>query len=143
MLLSQHFSLEEMTLSQEAARKGLSNQPTPRALENLKRITATLEEIRTLVGKPINISSGYRSPAVNAAVGGAAKSAHVLGLAADINVGGLTPQALARIIRASGIKYDQLILEFDRWVHIGLDENQCRNQCLTIRTGTGYLPGIV
>lgn len=143
MNLSSNFTLAELTLSQTAARLNLDNSPSPEALANLKRVATLLEQIRTLVGKPVLVSSGYRSPAVNKAVGGAANSAHVLGLAADINCPGVTPAALAHLIKCSSIRFDQLILEYDRWVHIGLSEKAPRNELLTIRTGTGYMKGIV
>lgn len=142
MNLSPHFTLDELTLSQTAARRGIDNTPNAKELGNLKILAETLEQIRSLVGKPIIISSGFRNEAVNRAVGGSKTSAHMSGLAADINCPGLAPAALAHIIKASDIKYDQLILEFDRWVHIGLSENP-RLQLLTIRSGTGYMKGIV
>jgi zinc D-Ala-D-Ala carboxypeptidase len=141
--LSPHFSLAELTLSETAGRKGIDNNPGPEALANLRRLATVLEDVRTLAGKPINISSGFRAPAVNNAVGGASNSAHVQGLAADINVPGMTPAALARLIEGSSIRFDQLILEFDRWVHIGLSNTAPRGQLLTIRTSTGYMSGIV
>lgn len=143
MKLSEHFTLDEMTLSETAARNGLDNTPGLEALANLKKVAAVLEQIRALVGKPVAISSGYRSPAVNKAVGGSNTSAHVKGLAADINVPGMKPAALAAIIKTSNIPFDQLILEFDRWVHIGLSNTSPRGELLTIRTGTGYMKGIV
>lgn len=143
MNLSPHFTLDELTISQAAARKGLDNTPTPQALENLKRLAATLEEVRALVGKPLIVSSGYRSKDVNRAVGGSKMSAHMSGLAADINCPGLSPVALAHVIKSSGIAFDQLILEFDSWVHIAIAEGEPRRQLLTIRSGTGYMKGIV
>jgi len=143
MKLSEHFSLDELTLSETAARKGLDNTPDAKTKDNLIRLASTLERIRALVGKPVNISSGYRSPEVNKAVGGSATSSHVKGLAADINVPGMKPAALAAIIKSSDIIYDQVILEYDRWVHIGLSESKPRMELLTIRTGTGYMKGIV
>lgn len=143
MKLSEHFSLDEMTLSETAARKGLDNTPDKETIENLRKLAALLEQVRALVGKPIMVSSGYRSPEVNKAVGGSKTSAHVKGLAADINVPSVKPAALAAIIKTSDIKFDQLILEFDRWVHIGLRDGSPRMELLTIRTGTGYMKGIV
>jgi zinc D-Ala-D-Ala carboxypeptidase len=143
MKLSDHFTLDEMTLSQTAARKGIDNTPDQKVIDNLIRVAATLERIRTLVGKPIIVSSGYRSPEVNKSVGGAADSAHVQGLAADINVPGMKPATLATLIKTSGIVFDQVVLEFDRWVHVGLSETAPRRELLTIRTGTGYMKGIV
>lgn len=143
MKLSEHFTLAELTFSETAARKGIDNTPTGETLDNLKLLAATLEHIRNIVGKPVNISSGYRSPAVNKAVGGSKTSAHMSGLAADINCAGVSPKALAHIIKASPIRYDQLILEYDRWVHIGVSPASPRFELLTIRNGTGYMKGLV
>lgn len=143
MKLSEHFTLQEMTLSQEAVRRGIDNTPTPEVLENLKRLALTLEHIRALVGKPVLVSSGYRNAAVNRAVGGSKSSTHMSGLAADINCPGINPGALAHIIKASRIQFDQLILEFDAWVHVGLSDGAPRGELLTIRNDTGYMKGIV
>jgi len=143
MNLTDHFTLDELTISETAARQNIDNTPSPEVLANLKRLAATLEDVRALVGKPIVVSSGYRSPAVNKAVGGSVSSAHMTGLAADINCPGIKPAALAKLIKASGIVFDQLILEYDRWVHIGLSAKAPRGQLLTIRAGTGYMQGLV
>lgn len=148
MNLSPHFTLEELTLSQTAARLGLDNTPDVRVLDNLYRLAATLEEVRNAVGGPILVSSGYRSPEVNAALPGASPtSAHMDGLAADITAPGLTPKKLAQVIVDSGIYYDQLISEFS-WVHLGLAHKLVtpRRELLTARLinkKVCYLPGIV
>lgn len=145
MQLTEHFSLAELTASQVATRKGIDNAPPPAVAANLARVAATLEQIRALVCGPITVSSGYRSPALNRAVGGAANSAHVLGLAADINALGLSARALALLIREGGILFDQLIYE-GTWVHIGLAAGAQRNQVLTAQFSGGratYLQGIV
>ncbi|MEN9866232.1 MAG: hypothetical protein RL748_1822 [Pseudomonadota bacterium] len=145
MNLSPHFTLEELTFSDTAVRKGINNTPGDAVLENLKRIAQTLEEVRALVGGPIRVSSGYRSPELNKAIGGSGKSAHVEGLAADITVSSKTPKELAIMIRDSNIKYDQLIYE-GTWVHIGLASGALRQQDLTAHFGSGpttYSNGIV
>ena len=90
MNLSEHFTLEEMTASQLAMRQHIKNTPTAAALKNLARLAVVLEQIRALVGKPIHIDSGYRSPPLNRAVGGSSASAHMEGLAADITVNGIS-----------------------------------------------------
>ncbi len=146
--LTANFSLEELTASPTALSKGIDNTPDEHILANLKLLAHKLEFIRVLVGKPVNISSGYRCPALNKAVGGAKDSAHVLGLAADINVDGYTPKQLGQLVKASGLEVDQVIQEFpDRanggWLHIGLSEGVLRHQFLTIKTGTGYMQGLV
>ena len=145
MNLSPHFSLAELVSSQVATRKGIDNAPAPAIVANLTRLAALLEQVRALVGAPIAISSGYRSPALNKAVGGAANSAHVLGLAADISTAKLTPKALALLIRQSDIAFDQLIYE-GTWVHIGLSTGALRRQVLTAKFAGGsvsYVAGIV
>lgn len=141
-LLSPNFSLAELTISDKGARMGLSNVPSDSIKENLKVLAQTLEKIRSLVGGPISVTSGYRSPLVNAAVGGEKLSAHTLGLAADIHCNKCSPAVLAKLIKESGIKFDQLILEYDTWVHIGLAKGSMRNQVLTKKTGQPYTLGL-
>ena len=140
-MLSEHFSLEELT----ATSTGFPNVPDAKSLENLKLLAMTLERIRTLLNVPISISSGYRSTKVNNAVKGAGNSYHLYGLAADLNVKGMSPYEVCKAIQNSDIEFDQLILEFDSWTHIGIKEKNIgnRKQCLTIRKGTGYLSGII
>lgn len=87
-------------------------------MANLKRLAEQLEKVRALFGKPITIESGYRNPAVNAAVGGEPASDHAQGHAADIQVDGVSDLDVARAICDSGIKFDQLIREGGRTVHI-------------------------
>jgi uncharacterized protein YcbK (DUF882 family) len=124
--LTKNFTLEEFTDSQTAARKGIANVPAvgSQQRKNLQRTAEVMEEVRTLLGdKPILISSGYRSRAVNTAVGGSKSSAHMSGLAVDFSCPGFgTPLAICRALephmRALGV--DQLIHEFGTWVHLGL-----------------------
>jgi len=145
MNLSEHFTLEELVASQLAARQRIDNRPTPVVIDNLRKVAAVLEQIRALVSKPLMVSSGYRSMALNKAVGGAPASAHLDGLAADITVPGMTARELAMLIRGSGIVLDQLIYE-GTWVHIGLTNGKSRRQVLTARFGPGgttYSQGIV
>ncbi len=113
-------------------------------VENLCRLAGYLESIREeLGGLPIRVSSGYRSPALNAIIPGSAKtSAHTKGLAADISVAGIPPKRLAQQIAAMNLGFDQIILEYDAWVQVGLAEEKPRGQLLTIRQGTGYVQGI-
>jgi zinc D-Ala-D-Ala carboxypeptidase len=148
-LLTDHFTVEEFTDSQTAARHSINNVPSPssREWQNLHRIANVMEKVRTLLGdKPILISSGYRSPAVNTAVGGSKSSAHMSGLAADFTCPGFgTPRAICTKLephmKALGI--DQLIHEFNTWVHLGLRATDMtpRHQALTIDnkgTRTGF-----
>jgi hypothetical protein len=120
MNLSPHFTLEELTVSETAARKGLDNTPPDDALFNLRRLALFLEDVRTVIGKPIRINSAYRSPEVNGSVGGKATSQHCLGCAADIRVPGMTPNEVVKKLKASNLQYDQLIREFDSWTHISI-----------------------
>lgn len=120
MQLTPNFSLAELTVSDTARRRGIDNSPTPAHLRNLRRTAALLEEIRALFGVPLQVTSGYRNPQVNALVGGVPTSAHALGLAADFHVQGLDDLAAAKRIRDSGIVFDQLIYEAGRCVHVGL-----------------------
>lgn len=143
MYLTEHFTLPEMTVSESAARLGIDNTPDAAALANLHRLCTVLESVRQLVDKPVLVSSGYRSHALNSAIGGSLGSAHIQGLAADINVPGLTAATLAQRVADSPLMFDQLILEYDQWVHLGLSSTRERRQVLTIRKGTGYLPGLV
>lgn len=133
MYLSKHFTLEELTLSQTASRMGILNEVTPTVLDNLTYLAQHLESIRTLLGTPIIISSGYRSPKVNAAVGGSKNSQHISGEAADFTspVFG-TPKQIVSKILSSGIEYDQVIQEFDSWVHISFRKSAMRKQALVI-----------
>jgi hypothetical protein len=144
MNLTEHFTLEELVASQVAARRRIDNRPAPAVVENLRRVAGVLEQVRAAVGKPITISSGYRCPVLNTAVGGARDSAHLQGLAADINVSGMAPKDLACAIIAAGIQFDQLIYE-GTWVHIGLAAGKLRNQVLTATFAPGgvvYSAGI-
>jgi zinc D-Ala-D-Ala carboxypeptidase len=84
MRLSENFSLEELTASETAARKGIDNTPSEEVINNLKRLAAALQEVRALLNhRAILVSSGYRSPELNQAVGGSATSDHCKGFAAD------------------------------------------------------------
>ena len=144
MYLSTHFTLEELTASQEAIRKGIDNAPTPDVVTNLKRTALGLEQVRTRLGAPIIISSGYRSPALNAAVGGAKDSQHMIGEAADFICPGFgSPATVVSALMDSGIKFDQLIQE-GKWVHISFSAKP-RHQVLTAHFLNGvasYTPGI-
>lgn len=142
MLISPHFTLDEMTVSQLAAREGLDNNPPAEARANLQLLCNSLEQVRALFGAPVIVSSGYRSPAVNQRIGGARTSKHLQGLAADFTVFGLSPREVVLRVSESAIPFDQLILEFDNWVHLAVSRGVPRRQVLTIRKGTGYLPGL-
>lgn len=148
--LSPHFAQEEFTDSQTAARKGLNNVPIAgtKEMNNLFRLARTMEQVRTILDdKPILISSGYRSPKVNAAVGGSKNSAHIHGLACDFTCPGFgTPWQICKAIEPhmTMLGIDQLIHEFGTWVHLGLRSEDLipRSMTLTIDskgTRTGFV----
>jgi putative chitinase len=118
MNLTEHFTLEELTHTDH---RELENIPNETELANLKRLAEFLERIKTVLGgKPIMVNSAFRSKAVNDAVGSKDTSQHRVGCAADLRVPGMTPDEVVKAIIASGIGYDQVIREFDRWTHISI-----------------------
>lgn len=144
--LSAHFSLAELTVSAEAARRGLANIPTGADLAQLKWTAEAMEVVRSILGdRPIIVLSGYRSPAVNKAVGGSPTSAHMTGHAVDFICPSFgTPAQVAAELARRLTGYDQIIEEFGGWVHIGFGPGK-RGQQLTarkVRGRTQYTPGI-
>ena len=149
--LSPHFSLEEMTASQEAVRKGIDNTPSPFIIERLRETCTQLEVARGLIGQPLIVSSGYRSPALNALLGGAPDSAHCQGFAVDFICPAYgDPLKICKAIDAAHIPFDQLIQEganpekgYSGWVHISF-AIPMRQEVLTASftaTGTHYQEG--
>ncbi|MGA2966082.1 MAG: D-Ala-D-Ala carboxypeptidase family metallohydrolase [Terriglobales bacterium] len=145
MQISEHFTLEELCFSEAAVRLGLDNTPSPIVTTNLKLMAASMERIWALLGEPIVVHSGYRSPQVNKAVGGVATSAHCHGLACDfVSPAFGRPAEVAIAILRTDINYDQLILEYG-WIHVGLAQEGVspRREALTKRSpGAGYEFGI-
>ena len=142
MQLSEHFTLEEATYSETAVRLGISNQPNEQQLENMKRAAAGLEQLRAVSG-PLRINSWLRLPEVNVAVGGSKVSSHMDGWAIDVSSTKMTPIELCRKVEELGIKFDQIIHEFGRWMHISFAP-EMRQQKLTIFKPEGkYKPGIL
>jgi len=143
MQLSPNFSLSELVYSETAEENGIDNTPPPEIVENLKRLAAGLEAVRTLLGAPLEISSGYRCAALNEAVGGSGASQHVQGLAADFACPAFgTPLEIARAIQRSGVQFDQCILEYGRWVHLSFGD-AWRRRILTIyEEEKGYIAGL-
>lgn len=136
MKLTKHFTLEELTASEIAARHDIDNIPSsPLILTNLKILAEGLESVRLLLGRPVIVNSGYRSILVNNLLGSKPTSQHTKGLAADIICPSFgTPKDIIKKIVSSDIKYDQVILEFDRWIHISFCEEgyKPRKQSLII-----------
>jgi hypothetical protein len=123
--LTPHFTLDELTASESAERNGWDNTPSDAELDNLKRLANLLEQVKVVLGgKPIMINSAFRSKKVNDAVGSKDTSQHRIGCAADIRVPGMTPDEVVRKVIASGISYDQVIREFDRWTHISIPNSE-------------------
>ncbi len=143
MQLTENFCLTQLTASETATREGIDNAPPPDILDNLARLAAGLEAVQALLGEPIEISSGYRCPDLNRAIGGSPTSQHVLGMAADFTCEGFgTPITIATAIQASDIAFDQCILEFNRWVHISFSPSP-RGRLLSIYDSReGYLEGL-
>jgi len=146
MKISEHFTLEELSFSETAARLGLYNTPSASVIKNLVLVAAVMERVRTLLGsKPIVVHSGYRAPDVNKAVGGVATSAHCFGRACDFVCSAFgMPAEVALAILKSDIEYDQLILEYG-WVHVGLalEGLPSRREALTKRSSrAAYEAGI-
>lgn len=139
MRLSEHFTLEELTKSQTAVRRGIDNTPSAESLENLELVCEhILEPIRNHFGIPFSPNSGYRSPELNAAVGGSTSSQHMSGGAVDVEVPGIPNKDLFRWVR-DNLEFDQIILEFYRegvedsgWVHISYRHGDNRKQVLFI-----------
>ena len=140
MKLSPNFTLEELTQSETANRKGLDNTPTEEIKANLVRLARFLEEVRSILKRPIMVNSAYRSPKVNEAIGSKSTSQHCIGCAADIRVPGLTPDDIVKELLKTNLEYDQLIREFDSWVHISIPNkfaDKPRRQVLIIdKSGT-------
>lgn len=142
MQLSEHFSLDEATYSETAVRLGISNQPSEKQLENMKIAAAGLEQLRAVSG-PLHINSWLRLPEVNVAVGGSKVSSHMDGWAIDVSSTKFTPIQLCHEVEKLGIKFDQIIHEFGRWMHISFAP-EMRQQKLTIFKPEGkYKPGIL
>ena len=124
MNLTEHFTLEELTHTDH---RELDNTPNDAELANLTRLAEFLEEVKTVLGgKPIMVNSAFRSKAVNDAVGSKDTSQHRVGCAADIRVPGMAPNEVVKAIIASGLGYDQVIREFDRWTHISIPNEAVR-----------------
>ena len=133
MRLSPHFTLDELIHSETAARLDIDNTPSEEIIDNLKFLSEKLEYVRVLLGSPMLISSGYRSGLLNDALGSKRTSAHTRGLAVDfISPSFGTPKEIVQAIVDSDIEYDQVILEFDRWVHLAFSKDEPRKQALII-----------
>ena len=136
--LTEHFTLEELTHTDH---REFENIPNDAEKANLERLALFLEQVKEVLGgKPIMVNSAFRCKQVNDAVGSKDTSQHRIGCAADIRVPNMTPDEVVKAVIASGIPYDQIIREFDRWTHISVTNTaggNPRRQALIIdKTGT-------
>jgi len=151
MQLSKNLALSEVTRSETAKRRGISNMPTPEHIENFKKLAENVfQPIRDHFGVPIRISSGYRSKELNAAIGGSSSSQHCKGEAIDIDMDGttVTNKQIFDFVKAN-VNFDQMIWEFGTdanpdWVHVSYNSDGAqRKQILkAVKAGgtTKYLP---
>ena len=126
-----NFTISELVKSDTAEKHGLNNTPDINSLDNLlELIFYVLQPLREKLGKPIIITSGFRSVKVNNLVGGVANSEHLYGQAADFVVNGMTPKQVVEFVKKSGIEFDQCINEYDQWTHISFNKGHNRKQVL-------------
>lgn len=147
MQLSAHFHLDELVASQTAARRAIDNTPDDEVVTNLRRLAEVMESVRKALGNnAIIVTSGYRCVALNSAIGGSKTSAHCHGCAIDfISPRFGDPYDICLVIQAAtGIKYDKLIHEYGRWVHLAIPRagESARWQALTKCSGQPYITGI-
>ena len=147
--VTEHFTLEEFTISSTADRLGIDNSIPSQLMANMARTAGVMELVRLLLGnKSVIVTSGYRSPELNKAVGGVpGKSAHLAGLACDFICPAFgSPLAVCKALspHTTALKFDQLIYEYS-WVHIGLASpgDQPRQQLLTLMKDGSYQYGII
>lgn len=148
MNLSPNFTLAEMIRSSTASRRGIDNTPPPAIIERLRLVCEhVLEPVRAHYKRPVIVTSGYRSPALNSAIGGSGTSQHSQGEAADFTVHGVSNIEVCRWMEKT-LHYDQLIYEFgeDGWIHASWSARRQRNMELTAKRVNGktvYLAGIL
>lgn len=141
MRLGTYFTLAELCVTQQ---KSVDNTPDSIELRSLRLLVRhILDPLRANLGRPVIVTSGFRSELVNNLVGGASGSQHTQGQAADIHVVGMTSDQLAQAIIVLGLPYDQVIEEYGRWVHVSYGPRHRRQALRATRTtqgGTRYTP---
>ena len=121
MQLSPHFTLEGLSRSDVATRRGMDNTPNAGEADNLQRLCdELLEPAQEVLGVSLTINSGFRSPALNAIVGGSTRSAHMDGRAADLVPEGVDLTVAFNVLRKSTLPYDQIIIECNAWLHLAI-----------------------
>jgi len=131
--MTPNFTLAELTRTDH---RSLDNTPDAASLANLQKLAVFLETVKTaLNGKPIMITSAYRSKAVNNAVGSKDTSQHRTGCAADFRVPGMTPDQVIHALIAAKLPFDQIIREFDSWTHISIADKPRGSKLIIDRTG--------
>lgn len=124
-----NFSISELINSDTANKYKINNMPDINSIDSMLDLIAyCLQLIRDKIGKPMIITSGFRCPQVNKLVGAKPNSQHLKGQAADFIIHGMSPQQIIFKIATMGIEYDQLINEYDKWVHISFNKGKNRNQ---------------
>ncbi len=153
MKLSNNFSLKELTKSQTATRRGINNVPGDLEEANLQQLCEhVLQRVRDHFGKPVTVTSGYRSPELNEAIGGSVTSDHCQGMAADIEIAGVSNYEVAEWIKENCM-FKQLILEFytpgipdSGWVHVSYDYEENERKVMTAMKENGrtvYKVGLI
>lgn len=129
-----NFKISELIRSDIAIQNNINNMPDINSLDNmLNLIFYCLQPIRNFIKKPMIITSGYRNAKVNKLVNGKSNSQHLKGEAVDFKITGMNPNQIINIIKNSNIEYDQLINEYDKWVHISFVKEKNRKQILYIK----------
>lgn len=153
MNLAPNFTLTEMTKSEYALRHGIKNEPNEEQIENLTLLAQkVLQPVRDAFKRGVKVNSGFRSPELNRAIGGSPTSDHTKGMAADIEIPGVSNYTVSKWIQ-DNLEFTQVILEFytpgvpdSGWVHVSYDPNNLKKQALTATRRNGktvYLPGLV
>lgn len=142
-----------MTKSEYALRHGIKNEPNEEQIENLTLLAQkVLQPVRDAFKRGVKVNSGFRSPELNRAIGGSPTSDHTKGMAADIEIPGVSNYTVSKWIQ-DNLEFTQVILEFytpgvpdSGWVHVSYDPNNLKKQALTATRRNGktvYLPGLV
>ena len=126
-----NFKMSELIHSDTAVQHNINNMPDINSMDNmLNLIVYCLQPIRDKLKKAMVITSGYRNAQVNKLVGGVSNSGHQYGQAVDFTVSGMTPAQVVDFIKKTGIEFDQLINEYDKWTHISFNKGKNRKQVL-------------